>query len=134
MITLLMGRDGETLEVNADVYGALAVHFYDNDDTSFAVGVSHVKSGCGLGTFGDWKDASAFAEQANQMMNFDAYAQSIIDIGIPETRLLYKESIQSVRQLRATFDSYEGCNSGYATETPPKLIKKHMKTMMSKQP
>ena len=124
LISLLIGTKGQTIDVQAHVYGKLAVHF----TAGLSIGVSHIKSGCSVGEFGDWNDASDFAQKADKLMDFDEYTNSIISIGLDKTIELYQGQYQAVRQLRATYSSYDAWGEGNRGVPSKKLLKNRMAT------
>ena len=121
-IQILMGTKGHTEEVDATLYGQLAVHIPDYAvDT---VSVTHIKSGCLVAKFYRWQDATDFAEKANLIMDFDTYAVSLTKFGVAKTKAIYRQPIDALRALKDEYES--SIKLSDHADVPVKLIKKYM--------
>lgn len=126
IITLAMGAYPDGRKVEADIIGQLALHD-DNDDVT-VVNVSHVKSGCLVAVFYLYEDALEFAEKASTLLDYDAYAQSIVDIGVKRTHAKFKNELEAFKQLRAGYSSYRPQSMNAVGDATRKLLKARLQS------
>lgn len=126
-ITILIGTTNPRTEnVNAEIIGQLAIH---EEIYGFDINVTHIKSGSVVADFEDLGQARKFAQAAIDIMDFDAYAQMIVDKGVKQATAQYQETIEAIRKLRdecAAKTSY-GIKHG-------SLTRKALKARLAAQP